>query len=302
LNLTVGTGLMLAAGLLWGSVFVVPALLHEYPPVILAASRYLAFGLIAIPLALASRHAIAMLGREDWMQALQLTLVGNLLYYALIAAAVQLAGPPLPTMIIGCLPVAIAIAANIASPSLSWQRLALPLAVMAAGIALVNHDELQRLGGRESARLLAGALLSLGALACWIWYPLRNTAWLRKRPDLRADVWATAQGLATLPLALIAWLAAAPFGDFDWPLGPRPTLFAATMLAIAIGSSWLGGLCWNRASRLLPTPLLGQLIVFETLCALALGFAWRGEWPGAATLAGIVLLVCGVVLGIRALR
>jgi drug/metabolite transporter (DMT)-like permease len=302
LNLAVGIGLMLAAGLLWGSVFVAPALLHEYPPVILTASRYLAFGLIAIPLALASRQAIARLGRDDWMQALQLTLVGNLLYYGLLAAAIQLAGPPLPTMIIGCLPVAIATATNTASPNPSWRRLALPLAVMAAGIALVNHDELGRLDGRDPGSLLAGALLSLGALACWIWYPLRNTAWLRKRPNLRADVWATAQGLATLPLALIVWLAAAPFSDFDWPLGPRPGLFAASMLAIAIGASWLGSLCWNRASRLLPTPLLGQLIVFETLCALALGFAWRGEWPGAATLTGIGLLMVGVVLGIRALR
>lgn len=293
---------MLTAGLLWGSVFVVPALLHDYPPVILAASRYLAFGLVAIPLAIASRQAIARLGREDWQRAIELTLVGNLLYYALLAAAVQLAGPPLPTMIIGCLPVAIAIVANIASPSLSWRRLALPLTVISAGIALVNLDELDRVANREAGGLLAGALLTLGALVCWIWYPLRNAAWLRRRPTLRADVWATAQGLATLPLALIAWLAAAPFGEFDWPLGSQPGLFVAAMLATAIGASWLGTLCWNRASRLLPTPLVAQLIVFETLCALALGFAWRGEWPGTATLTGIGLLVCGVVLGIRALR
>ena len=37
----------LGAGLIWGSVFVVPLLLPEYPGSVLAFGRYLAFGLIA---------------------------------------------------------------------------------------------------------------------------------------------------------------------------------------------------------------------------------------------------------------
>ena len=52
--------------------------------------------------------------------------------------------------------------------------------------------------------------------------------------------------------------------------------------------------------QLLPTALAGQLIVFETLSALAMGFAWRGEWPPAGSWLGIALLVAGVVLGVRA--
>jgi drug/metabolite transporter (DMT)-like permease len=89
---------------------------------------------------------------------------------------------------------------------------------------------------------------------------------------------------------------------FDWPLGPRPLLFVAIMLAIGLLASWVGSLCWNRASQLLPTSLAGQLIVFETLAALAMGFAWRGQWPTAGTVLGIALLVAGVVLGVRAFR
>ena len=41
----------LAAGLIWGLVFVAPTMLADYPPVLLSVSRYLAFGLIALPLA-----------------------------------------------------------------------------------------------------------------------------------------------------------------------------------------------------------------------------------------------------------
>jgi hypothetical protein len=48
------------------------------------------------------------------------------------------------------------------------------------------------------------------------------------------------------------------------------------MLTLGLCASWLGTLLWNRASSLLPTPLVGQLIVFETLAAFAYAFIWRG--------------------------
>jgi len=50
---------------------------------------------------------------------------------------------------------------------------------------------------------------------------------------------------------------------------------------------------------LLPTSLVGQLIVFETLSALSYAYLWRGSFPGGATLSGAALLVAGVVLGVR---
>jgi drug/metabolite transporter (DMT)-like permease len=45
--------------------------------------------------------------------------------------------------------------------------------------------------------------------------------------------------------------------------------------------------------------LAGQLIVFETLAALAYAFWLRGHWPEPLTLAGIALLVAGVIGGVR---
>jgi drug/metabolite transporter (DMT)-like permease len=49
----------------------------------------------------------------------------------------------------------------------------------------------------------------------------------------------------------------------------------------------------------LPTALAGQLIVFETLAALGYTFWLRGQWPEPVTLAGIALLVAGVMGGVR---
>ena len=72
------------------------------------------------------------------------------------------------------------------------------------------------------------------------------------------------------------------------------------MAVMAFFASWLGTLCWNQASQRLPTTLVGQLIVFETLSALAYAFVLRGEAPGGMTLAGIALLVAGVSWALRA--
>ena len=71
------------------------------------------------------------------------------------------------------------------------------------------------------------------------------------------------------------------------------------MFAIGLFASWLGTLCWNEASQRLPTSLSGQLIVFETLSALAYAFAWKQRLPPPATVAGIALLVAGVMWALR---
>jgi len=306
-----GTLFALAAGLMWGLVFVAPLLLPEYPPALLTVGRYLAFGLIALPLAFIDRARLRELTRADWIEAAKLALIGNLVYYLCLAAAIQRAGGPLPTMIIGTLPVVIAITANLRDARrdgrLPWRKLAPSLLAIGAGIALVNHAELANVQSAPSAdlgRYALGALLAVGALVCWTWYPIRNADWLRAHPDRSPRVWATAQGVATLPLAALglvfvyAWFAATG-NAFDLPLGPTPERFVLLMLAIGLFASWLGTLCWNEASQRLPTALAGQLIVFETLAALAYALALRGAMPPAATLAGIALLVAGVVLALR---
>lgn len=306
-----GTLFALAAGCLWGLVFVVPLLLPEYPPALLSTARYLAFGLIALPLALLDRARLRELSRADWLEALKLALVGNLLYYVFLAAAIQRSGGPLPTVIIGTLPVVIAISANLRDARrdgrLPWRRLAPSLGLIAAGIALVNQAELRHLGVSQPVDLgrhALGAALAVAGVACWTWYPLRNADWLRAHPERSPRAWATAQGVATLPLAAaglaVLWVGSGLTGErFAMPFGPQPQRFIAWMLALGLLASWVGGLCWNEASQRLPTALAGQLIVFETLAALAYAFALRGSAPPLPTMAGVALLVAGVLWALR---
>ena len=304
-----GTAFALAAGLMWGLVFVAPLMLPQYPAALLSFGRYLAFGLIALPLAWLERARMRELTRADWREALRLSLVGNVLYYLCLAAAIQRAGGPLPTMIIGTLPVVIAVTSNLRDHArdgrLAWGRLAPSLALIAGGIALVNQSEMAQLKpDADLGRYATGALLAVGAVVCWTWYPLRNADWLRDHPGRSPRTWATAQGVATLPLALIGyavfWALNGVVGaPVAMPFGPEPLRFVGLMFAIGLLASWAGTLCWNEASQRLPTTLVGQLIVFETLSALAYAFMLRGTMPEPATLAGIALLVAGVLWALR---
>jgi drug/metabolite transporter (DMT)-like permease len=301
----------LTAGLIWGLVFIGPLLLPEYPAALQSVGRYLAFGIIAVPLAWLDRTRLHRFAVADWVEALKLAAIGNLLYYLCLASAIQRAGGPLPTMIIGTLPVVISISANLRNAKrdgrIAWRRLAPSLLLIVIGIYCVNRVELDVLRNSahvDLARYVSGALFALGAVACWSWYALRNADWLRGHPDHNPRTWATAQGVATLPLALAGYVVlwggmALGHSSFVMPFGPRPGFFIALMLIIGLFASWLGTLCWNEASQRLPTTIAGQLIIFETLAALAYAFLLRGKAPEPLTLLGIAFMIAGVVWALR---
>jgi drug/metabolite transporter (DMT)-like permease len=296
------------AGALWGMVFVTPLILEDYPGALLAIGRYLAFGLVALIPAAVSHRALSALTAADWRRALQLSLVGNLLYYAALATAIQLVGVVLPTLLIGTLPVVIALVSNRGQSAVPWRALAPSLLAIGIGLLLVNASALTgaRQGTLSLARWLVGTALALVAVAAWTWYPVMNARYLQANRQIGDATWATAQGLTTLPLALAGLLllmgAQAMTGllpGIQLPWGPRPATYIALMLVVGICASWLGTLLWNRASKCLPTALAGQLIVFETIAALVYGFAWMRRWPTLAEALGIGVLIVAVALAVR---
>lgn len=300
----------LLAGLMWGLIFVGPLIVPEYPAVLQSMGRYLALGLIALPIAWLGRVRLRQLGRKDWVTALTLTMMGNLIYYVCLASAIQRTGAPVSTMIIGTLPVVIPVFANLLysqrDGKLSWWRLSPALVLIGIGLLCVNISELnQGLPDFSGWRYGSGIALALISVVCWAWYALRNARWLRENPDKHPMMWATAQALVTLPVSLLGYIAACLWlngqtPDFALPFGPRPAVFIGLMIAIAVLCSWVGALCWNVASQKLPTVILGPLIVFETLAGLLYTFILRQEFPPLLTVSDITLLMVGVVIAVRA--
>ncbi|VDZ81284.1 membrane protein [Salmonella bongori] len=184
--------------------------------------------------------------------------MGNLIYYACLASAIQRTSAPVSTMIIGTLPVVIPVFANFLYSQrdgrLSWLRLVPALVLIGFGLLCVNIAELTRgLPDVSGWRYGSGIVLALIAVACWAWYALRNAQWLRENPDKHPMMWATAQALVTLPVSLIGYAAACLWlsiqkPTFALPLGPHPALFIGLMIAIAVLCSW----GWRRCAGISP--------------------------------------------------
>ena len=192
----------LLAGLMWGLIFVGPLLVPEYPAVLQSMGRYLALGLIALPLAWLGLARLRQLTGKDWWTALGLTMMGNLIYYVCLASAIQRTGAPVSTMIIGTLPVVLPVFANLLysqrDGKLPWRRLFPALVCIALGLACVNIAELhQGLPDFSPWRYGSGIALALISVVCWAWYALRP-AGIPGRISYRLRVAARpARGLST---------------------------------------------------------------------------------------------------------
>ncbi|RJG27469.1 DMT family transporter [Massilia cavernae] len=298
----------LLAGALWGMVFIAPEILKAFSPLEMALGRYAAYGAIALGL-MAPRlgSLFARLDRSDYAALARHALSGNIVYYMLLAVAVKLAGVTPTSLIIGMLPIAVTLMGHKDHGSVPLRRLALPLAMAAAGIACINIDALShaQAAGASLWQTLAGVLCATGALACWSWYTLDNARYLKRNPHFSSAEWSALYGLATGAIALV--LAAPAFaiwhGDVTGAAGTASgrdwTLFWTVNTLLALGASVIGNHLWNVASRRVAVTLSGQLILFETLFALLYGFIYKQQFPRPLEIAAIVLLVIGVAWSVR---
>ncbi|WP_296949461.1 DMT family transporter [uncultured Massilia sp.] len=290
------------AGAMWGLVFLMPALADGFAPAQLTAGRYLAYGAIAaVLLAPSWRRLAPRLGRAEWRALAWLGLTGNILYYLCLAGAVQLGGVAMASLVIGLLPVTITVAGTRDHGAVPLRRLWPSLLCGVGGIACIGWPALDGLRAGAPSDALLGLLCALGALASWTVYAVRNSRWLARLHHVSAHEWSLLTGVATGALALLLAVPAFAFAPArhaggDW------LRFVAAVSTMALLCSVAGNALWNRASRLLPLTLVGQLVLFETLFALLYGFLWEGRWPAGHEILAMLLLGMGLLASALAHR
>ncbi|CDG83658.1 DMT family transporter [Janthinobacterium agaricidamnosum] len=292
------------AGAAWGLVFLMPKLLPEFSPLMISCGRFLLYGAVSLLVAAPrARRLLAMLTRTDLLLLVQLALLGNLLYYMLLSASVQMAGVATASLIIGVLPVTITLAGRRDSGAVPLARLAWPLTMVIAGIACINLDTLLAADAEQASvmTVATGVVCGFGALLCWTIFAVVNTRHLKKS-HINSSDWATLWGIVSGLLSIPIWLLAQLFSVGGTGIEAPPErwlMFWGVCLTAAIFASWFGNRMWNAASRRLPMTLGGQLIVFETLFALLYGFIYAHRLPGALEIAAMLLLIGGVCWTVR---
>jgi drug/metabolite transporter (DMT)-like permease len=79
----------------------------------------------------------------------------------------------------------------------------------------------------------------------------------------------------------------------------RFNIFAAIVLYMALGGSLIANTLWNSAAQRLPVAIGGQLIIFETLCALLFGYMLAWTVPSMAEILGMIMVLGSVFWTIR---
>lgn len=301
---TAGLGAGVTAGLVWGLAFLLPVLLGGWNPVIVTVGRYLAYGLLSAVLFALGGRSVRELARQHWRLALAFAVAGNVGYYLLLVVGIRAAGAPLTDMVIGAIPVVVAVVGNWLSPSYRWRRLALPLILVTAGLALVSALEISGVHAYQPGPVgekVAGLAAACGAVVLWTWYALANARFLAAREAVSSAHWATVVGVATGAVTLALLPIAAVTGQLAAPASGNPgtgKLIAAVVI-LGVVVSWIGTWLWNLASSRLSPVLAGLLVNVETVAGFAYVYAAKLHWPPAGQLTGLILLVIGVVLAVR---
>ena len=299
----------LAAGALWGLVFVAPRMIGMgeggYTSMDLTAGRFMAYGAMAVAVMLLTRlrrgkHARLPTFRQA-VTALGLSVLGFTGYYLLLVLAVREAGTEVPTLVIGTIPIWVMLLGK--PRGLRWQSLVPGLLLTLAGLVLMMqtvHAGLEGPGG-AAVHFWRGVLFVVLSMLSWTAFAVINSAWLKRHPEVNATDWANWLGVATGLSAIVMWLVAG--SGVAAVLSREDRLpFLLICVTTGIGSAWFATILWNIASQRLSASLCGQLIVSETMFALLYSFLWDGRWPSMVQLFACALFAAGIVASIRAHR
>ena len=290
------TGILagLAAGALWGLVFIAPRMVPGLSSVDLTAGRFISYGALSLALILLVRQS----ARPTWSQAfsaLGLSVLGFTGYYLLLVFAIRDAGTAVPSLIIGTIPVWMMLLGK--PVGLRWTALLPGLVLTLLGLLLMINSEGQF--ATQGQNFWRGVAFAVASMACWTAFGLLNAAWLKTHSNISATTWANWLGVATGLGALTLWLVAG--SDANVLLVQQNRVQTAIIcIATGIGSAWLATILWNIASQRLSASLCGQLIVSETLFALLYSFVWDGQWPSLLQAFACVVFVAGILASIKA--
>lgn len=287
----------LATCALWGLTFVVPRAIAPFNTMDLTIARYGLFALASIVLMVSPRFRPKNIEPRMAITALLLGGIGYVGYFVSIAYAVRLAGAAIPPLVIGTMPVLLAVIANFRDHSVAWRLLALPLMLIAAGIGWVNVSIFSSAPSGDQASIVLGIGSALIGLALWVAYGLASTAAMQSPnpPDILQ--WTGLQGIG----AGIGSLVLIPFTSIGTDIaftGAELLRFILWSLIMGLAGAWLATLLWMIASKRLPLALAAQLIVAETVFGLIFGFLFEQRLPTIAEAGGSILQLAGVGLAI----
>jgi drug/metabolite transporter (DMT)-like permease len=276
-----GSLLATAAFALVGSLVAASDSVESYP---LAEGQFLRYLLAAAALLAIARGRLPRLGAREALGLTALAATGLVLFNVFVVEGVRETDPATVGVIVGCVPVVLAIAGPLLERRPVSGRVALAALVVAAGAAGVQWT--------DGAITAAGLLLALGALGCEAAFSLLAAPHLARLGPLAVSAYAC---LLALPL-LAGWSLVA--GGPSLPAPDATEALALLYLGLAVTTG--GFLCWYTAVGILGIERAGLLSGVLPVSALACSAAIGAADVTPARLAAVAVVAAGITLGVRA--
>ena len=278
---------MLAITLCWaGNYVVIKAALAEMPPIALSCLR---FGLAGLVLLLVLRWREGSLGlpRRDLLAVAALGALGFGLYQVLWATALQWTAAGDSALLVAATPIITALLAVVVGTDTLTPDKAIGALVAFAGVTVVVWSGAA--GGSGGGSSLAGALMTLGAAACWAVYVSLGAAVLRRHSPLRTTTWAVLAGTAAMAAPAI-W----ELRGWD-PSGLQPSIVLALAYSslLAVGAANVVNF---RAVQLLgPTRVTAYQFLVPAF-AVVIAAVFLAEPIRAGQVVGGAVIVAGILI------
>jgi drug/metabolite transporter (DMT)-like permease len=263
-----------------GSLVAASDLVEGYPLSTGQALRYAAAGLALLAVA---RWRLPRLGGREALGLAALAATGLVLFNLFVIEGVRETDPATVGVIVGCVPIVLAIAGPLLERRPLSGRVIVAAAVVAAGAAGV-----QWAGGGVTA---AGLMLALGALGCEAAFSLLAVPQLKRLGPLAVSTYAC---LFAVPM-LAAWSLVA-----EGPSVPVPDAGQAAALAyLALGVTTLGFVSWYSAIGLLGVERAGLFSGVLPVSALVFSALLGVAEVTPERLAAVAVVAVGVTRGVR---
>jgi drug/metabolite transporter (DMT)-like permease len=278
---TRGSLLAALALALVGSLVAAADLVEGYP---LSTGQALRYALAGAFLLVIARGRLPRLDRREALGLVALAATGLVLFNLFVIEGVRETDPATVGVIVGCVPVVLAIAGPLLEKRPLSGRVIVAAFVVAGGAAGV-----QWAGGGVTP---AGLLLALGALGCEAAFSLLAVPHLKRLGALAVSTYAC---LFAVPM-LAVWSLLA-----EGPSLPVPDAGqAAALVYLAVGVTVLGFVSWYTAVGLLGVDKAGLFSGVLPVSALVFSAALGVAELTPGRLAAVAVVALGVTIGVRA--
>jgi len=267
---------------LMGSSVAVSSVIGRYPPLGGQAVRY-ALSAAALGVLLRARGAPPRPTRRGVLLLLALALTGLVGFNLFLLAALRYTDPAAVGVVVGCVPIALALAGPITQRRRPHPRTLWAAVIVSVGAAVVVQG--------AGAASLPGLLLSFGVLACEVAFSLLAVPLLPRLGPLALSTYVTA--LASVVLTL-----AAAIVDGAGAL-PAPTIAQAAVLGyLGLAATTCAFVAWYAGIGLMGVARAGLLAglapISTLLCSVALGM----DSLSPLRVLGVLMVGAGVTFGV----